>query len=113
MVGPSVIGSVGATTATSAVAVSSLRISAGMMGGSRCSWTSVVPVSTSRAAVLYCDGLPVLRMSSAASWRKDYNQPEYMCIYKRKEKTFRKFQRDELPGWCWSLMDLGKVVLSS
>ena len=47
MIGPSVIGSVGATTMTSAVAVSSLRISAGMMGGSRCSWTSVVPVSTS------------------------------------------------------------------
>ena len=37
--------------------------------------------------VLCCDGLPVLRMSSAVSWRKDYNQPEYMCI--RKE-FFRK-----------------------
>ena len=47
MVGPNVIGSVGATTATSTVAVSSLRISAGIMGGSRCSWTSVVLVSTS------------------------------------------------------------------
>ena len=47
MVGPSVIGSIGATIVTSAVAVSSLRISAGMMGGSRCSWTSIVLVSTS------------------------------------------------------------------
>ena len=47
MIGPSVIGSVEATTMTSAVAVSSLRISAGMMGGSRYSWTSVVLVLTS------------------------------------------------------------------
>ena len=47
MVDPGMISSVGATTATSAIAVSSLRMSAGMMGGSRCSWTSVVPVSTS------------------------------------------------------------------
>ena len=32
MVGPSVIGSIGATTTTSVVAVSSLRISAGVIG---------------------------------------------------------------------------------
>ena len=67
MVGPSVIGSVGATTATSAVAVSALRISAWTMVGSCCSGISVVPVLTSWTAVPYCDGLPVLRMSSAAS----------------------------------------------
>ena len=45
-------------------------------------------------AVLCCDGLPVLRMSSAVSWRKDYNQPEYMCI--RKE-FFRKVSEGGCP----------------
>ena len=25
----------------------------------------------------------------------------------------RKFLNDELPGWCWTLMDLGKLVLVS
>ena len=92
MVGPSVIGSVGAATVasamsacssrasigasgvpgwasivTSSVAVSSLRISAWTMVGSCCSGILVVPVLTSWTAVPYCDGLPVLRMSSAAS----------------------------------------------
>ena len=99
-----------ASIVTSSVAVSSLRISAWTMVGSCCSGILVVSVLTSWTAVLCCDELPVLRMSSAASWRKGYNQPEYVCIYK---KTFRKFQEDELPGWCWSLMNLGKVVLSS
>ena len=99
-----------ASIVTSSIAVSSLQISAWTMVASCCSGISVVPVLTSSTAVPCCDGLPVLRMSSAASWRKDYNQPEYVCI--RKE-SFRKFQRDELPGQCWSLMDLGKVVLSS
>ena len=92
MVGPSVIGLVGATTATSAIAVSSLRTSAWTMVVSCCSGISVVLVSTSWTAVPCCNGLPVLRMSSVASWRKDYNQPEYMCIYKIKK--FKKFQRD-------------------
>ena len=47
MVSPSMIGSVGATTATSAIAVSALRISAWMMVASCCSGISVVPVLTS------------------------------------------------------------------
>ena len=25
----------------------------------------------------------------------------------------KKFLNDELPGWCWTLMDLGKLVLVS
>jgi hypothetical protein len=36
--------------------------------------------------------LPVLRMYSVASWRKDYNQPEYMCIYKKRKKHSVNFR---------------------
>ena len=97
MVGPSVIGSVGAATVasamsacssrtsigasgvlgwasivTSSVAVSSLRISVWTMVGSCCSGISVVPVLTSWTAVPYCDGLPVLRS---------------ICAYIKKGKT--------------------------
>ena len=49
-------------------------------------------------------------MSLAVSWRKDYNQLEYMCI--RKE-FFRKVSERELPGWYWILIDLREAVLSS